>query len=151
MLIPMKLLITSLYAETQNECLSLPKAFFDIISFNALIAAMLFSEQDGLPEESEFELGGQKAWLRDGVGRLEDGTIACSAANLWDCMVNVIRWGIPEEDAIRAATWNPACAISAQEEVGSIREGKIADFIICQPDYSGKRVFLAGQELGANG
>ena len=105
----------------------------------------------GLPEGSEFELGGQKAWLRDGVGRLEDGTIACSAANLWDCMVNVIRWGIPEEDAIRAATWNPACAISAQEEVGSIREGKIADFIICQPDYSGKRVFLAGQELGANG
>ena len=101
----------------------------------------------GLPEGSKFTLGGQNAWLRDGVGRLADGTIACSAANLWDCMVNVIRWGIREEDAIRAASWNPACAISAQEEVGSIQEGKTADFIVCNSDYTQKRVFLAGTEI----
>ena len=101
----------------------------------------------GLPEGSEFTLGGQKAWLRDGVGRLEDGTIACSAANLWDCLTNVLSWGIREEDALRAATWNPACAIGAQEEVGSIAEGKVADFIICNKDYTQKRVFLAGKEL----
>ena len=101
----------------------------------------------GLPEGSKFTLGGQDAWLRDGVGRLADGTIACSAANLWDCMVNVIRWGIREEDAIRAASWNPACAISAQEEVGSIQEGKAADFIVCNSDYTQKRVFLAGTEI----
>ena len=36
----------------------------------------------GLSEGSKFELGGQDAWLRDGVARLADGTIACSAANL---------------------------------------------------------------------
>lgn len=101
----------------------------------------------GLPEGSQFTLGGQDAWLRDGVGRLGDGTIACSAANLWGCLLNVLSWGIREEDAIRAATWNPACAISAQKDVGSIEEGKIADFIICSPDYARKRVFLAGTEL----
>lgn len=101
----------------------------------------------GLPEGSQFTLGGQDAWLRDGVGRLGDGTIACSAANLWGCLTNVLRWGIREEDAIRAATWNPACAISAQKEVGSIEEGKTADFIVCSPDYTRKRVFLAGAEL----
>lgn len=101
----------------------------------------------GLPEGSKFEIGGQDAWLRGGVGRLADGTISCSAANLWDCMCNVIRWGIPEEDAIRAASWNPACAISAEKEVGSIAEGKAADFIICPADYSAKRVFLAGTEI----
>ena len=101
----------------------------------------------GLPEGSKFTLGGQDAWLKGGVGRLEDGTIACSAANLWGCLTNVLRWGIKEEDAVRAATWNPACAISAQKEVGSIAEGKVADFIVCNSDYSEKRVFLAGKEL----
>ena len=101
----------------------------------------------GLPEGSKFTLGGQDAWLKGGVGRLEDGTIACSAANLWGCLANVLAWGIKEEDAVRAATWNPACAISAQKEVGSIAEGKVADFIVCNSDYSEKRVFLAGKEL----
>lgn len=100
----------------------------------------------GLPEGSQFTLGGQDAWLKDGVGRLADGTIACSAANLWGCLKNVLSWGIREEDAIRAATWNPACAIGAEKEVGSIAEGKVADFILCNLDYTEKRVFLAGKE-----
>ncbi len=101
----------------------------------------------GLPEGSKFELGGQDAWLRGGVARLADGTIACSAANLWQCLVNTISWNVPEEEAIRAATWNPAKAIGALDKVGSIEEGKYADFLICAPDYSAKRVFLGGEEL----
>ena len=101
----------------------------------------------GMIEGSEFDLGGQSAWLRDGVGKLADGTIACSAANLWKCLTNVLSWGILEEDAIRAATYNPAKAIGAETLVGSIAPGKVADFIICSPDYSEKRVFLAGKEI----
>lgn len=101
----------------------------------------------GLPDGSRFEIGGQDAWLKGGVGRLADGTISCSAANLWDCMKNVISWGIPQEDAIRAATFNPACAIGADARVGSIAPGKLADFIVCPADYSQKRVFMAGKEL----
>ena len=101
----------------------------------------------GMEEGSKFELGGQDAWLRGGVAKLADGTIACSAANLWQCLTNVISWGIMEEEAVRAATWNPACAIGAEAVVGSIEEGKRADFLICAPDYSERRVFLAGNEL----
>jgi N-acetylglucosamine-6-phosphate deacetylase len=101
----------------------------------------------GMPDGSKFELGGQDAWLVDGVARLGDGTIACSATNLYDCMVNAITFGIPEEDAIRAASYNPACAIAADAVVGSIQEGKRADFIVCNANYSGKRVFLAGKEI----
>ena len=101
----------------------------------------------GLPDGSKFQLGGQDAWLRDGVARLADGTIACSAANLWQCLQNVISWNIPQEDAIRAATYNPACAIGAQDKIGSIDTGKLADFIICSPDYREKRVFLGGVEV----
>ena len=101
----------------------------------------------GMPEGSKFPLGGQDARREDGIARLADGTIACSATNLYDCMVNAIHFGIREEDAIRAATYNPACAISADKQVGSMAVGKVADFLVCSPDYSQKRVFLAGKEL----
>ena len=102
---------------------------------------------EGLPEGSKFELGGQDAWLRNGVAKLADGTIACSATNLFDCMRNAISFGVKEEDAVRAASYNPACAIGAEREVGSIETGKVADFVVCSADYTSKRVFLAGAEL----
>ena len=102
---------------------------------------------EGLEDGSKFELGGQDAWLRNGVAKLADGTIACSATNLFDCMKNAISFGVKEEDAVRAASYNPACAIAADKEVGSIETGKVADFVVCNADYTGKRVFLAGVEL----
>ena len=102
----------------------------------------------GKDEGYQFDLGGQMAEIRGGVAKLVGtDTIACSASDLWKCLVNTISWGVPEEEAIRAATWNPACAISAQEEIGSIEEGKYADFLVCAGDYSSKRVFLGGREL----
>ena len=101
----------------------------------------------GLADGSEFELGGQQAKLIDGVARLADGTIACSATNLFDCMVKAMEFGVAQEDAIRAATYNPARAIGAQELVGSIAPGKVADFLVCTSDYRLKQVFMAGKEL----
>ena len=101
----------------------------------------------GLPDGSMFDLGGQDAWLRDGIARLADGTIACSAINLYDGLVKALSFGIAEEDAVRAATYNPACAIGADDVVGSIETGKIADFLVCSADYAQCRVFMAGEEL----
>ena len=102
----------------------------------------------GMPEGSQFELGGQMAELKGGVARLvADGTIACSASNLWACLRNVLRWGIPEEEALRAASFNPAKALGLQEQIGSIAEGKLADFIITSGDYTEKRVFIGGKEI----
>ena len=102
----------------------------------------------GQPEGYQFDLGGQMAEIRGGVAKLVGSeTIACSASNLWACLQNVLAWGIPEEEAVRAASYNPACAIGADKIVGSIETGKIADFLICSADYAHRRVFLAGNEL----
>ena len=62
-------------------------------------------------------------------------------------MVNAIRFGVAEEDAVRAASYNPACAIGAENIVGSIESGKRADFLVCDGEYNTRRVFLAGKEL----
>jgi len=99
----------------------------------------------GQPEGTDFELGGQRAKVIGGVARLADGTIACSATNLWQCMVNAISFGISEEAAVRACTINPACTLGVQGEVGSIAPGKVADFVVCSPDYAKKRVYMAGK------
>ena len=56
-------------------------------------------------------------------------------------------FGVPEEDAVRAATYNPACALGVQDQIGSIQPEKFADFLICSPDYTQKRVFINGKEL----
>ena len=102
----------------------------------------------GQQEGYQFDLGGQMAELRGGVAKLVGSeTIACSAANLWQCLGNVISWGVAEEEAVRAATYNPARAIGADQVVGSIEQGKRADFIVCSSDYTQKRVFLAGKEI----
>ena len=100
----------------------------------------------GMPD-GEYELGGQQVFVKDGLARLANGTIAGSASNLYDGMKNALSFGIPEEDVIRACTYNPACALWAQDKVGAIAEGLYADFLICSADYSQKRVFLGGKEL----
>ena len=102
----------------------------------------------GQPEGTQFELGGQMAELKGGVARLvADGTIACSASNMWACLTNVLSWGIPEEEAVRAASYNPAKALGAADKIGSIETGKLADFIITNADYSERKVFISGKEI----
>ena len=81
------------------------------------------------------------------IAKLADGTIAGAATNLYVGMRNAMAFGIPEADAVRAATYNPACAIGADQKVGSIENSKLADFLVCSADYAQKRVFLGGKEL----
>ena len=102
----------------------------------------------GQPEGTQFDIGGQMGELRGGVARLvADGTICCSASNMWTCLTNCISWNIPEEEAVRAATYNAAKAIGALDKVGSIETGKYADFIVCAPDYSAKTVYIGGEAI----
>lgn len=100
----------------------------------------------GMPD-GELELGGQKAYLSGGVARLADGTIAGSATNVYECMLRAISFGIPKEDAIRAATWNPARQLGCLGEVGSIENGKQADFIVCDANLNREAIYLAGKKL----
>ena len=121
------------------------------MAFRMFGAERMVLVSDGLrclgQPDGQYELGGQDVFLKDGVARLADGVLAGSATDLFRCMRKAIGFGIPEADAVRAATWNPACAAGVQEKAGSIATGKPADFLICRPDYTGVRVFMDGKEL----
>ena len=98
-------------------------------------------------EDGIYELGGQKVYVVNGKATLEDGTIAGSTTTVYKAFKNVIRYGIPVEQAILSATLIPAMAVRAEKEIGSIAPGKRADFIIMDQDYNIEKVFKDGEIL----
>ena len=100
----------------------------------------------GMPD-GVYELGGQKVFLKDGQARLADGTLAGAARNLYEDMVNAIRFGIPVIDAVMAATLTPAREVGMDHEAGSLAAGKRADFLVCDEAWNLKQVYLDGRRI----
>ncbi len=105
----------------------------------------------GMPA-GEYMLGGQRIVLDGTIARLADApdTIAGSANNLFGIFRIALTIGIPLEAAVRMASYNPARVIGAEGEIGSVQNGKRADFLVLNGDFSLRSVFLAGQELTEN-
>ena len=91
-------------------------------------------------ENGTYELGGQEVTVKDRKAVLKDGTLAGSATNLYGCMCKAVEFGIPLEQAIMAATANPARSIGIFDRVGSIRIGKQADLLLVGENLELKRV-----------
>ena len=100
----------------------------------------------GMPD-GEYELGGQQVFLRGGVAKLADGTIAGAASNLYQDLQNAIAFGIAEDEAIRAATENPARQIGKDKELGAIAPGYRADFLVCDQDLTLREVYIDGVKV----
>lgn len=81
-------------------------------------------------ENGTYELGGQEVTMKDRKATLANGTIAGSATNLMECVRTVIGMGVPEDEAIFAATRNPAKSIGIYDVAGSLTPGKQADIVL---------------------
>ena len=92
-----------------------------------------------------YVLGGQEVFVRDGKALLADGTIAASTTNLFEEFRNLLSWGIPFENALRACTINPARVAGKADRVGSIEAGKYADLLVLDEDLNIKHVFIRGK------
>lgn len=98
----------------------------------------------GCPD-GDYDLGGQPVYVRDGKALLADGTIAASTSNVYKELKNVISFGIPEKQAVKSATINPAKAIRVDDKTGSIEEGKLADILVVDKEYNIKLVIVKGE------
>jgi imidazolonepropionase-like amidohydrolase len=63
-----------------------------------------------------------------------------------------VAYGLPEEEAVKAITLNPAKIFGLDDRIGSLEPGKAADIVICtkpiiQASSRVKRVFIAGREI----
>lgn len=111
-----------------------------VVISDAMMAAGL---SDGV-----YSLGGQTVYKKDGAARLADGTLAGSVSNLLSELQHLLAIGIPEMQAIRACTINPARAIGADRKTGSLAPGKAADLLVLSGDLQQLRaVFVRGRRI----
>ena len=95
-------------------------------------------------KDGVYDLGGQPVYVKEGKALLEDGTIAASTSNLHKELKNVLSYGISEKQAVKALTINPAKAIRADKETGSLEVGKLADILVLDGDMNVKLVVAKG-------
>lgn len=120
------------------------RAAFRLFGPERMILISDSSRAAGLPD-GEYELGGQKVYKHDGAVYLtppgaEPATLASSSTDLFTCMLRAMDMGIKPEDAIRAATYNPAKAIGIDKDYGTIEVGKRANLLLLDEKYRLVRV-----------
>ncbi|MBQ8586401.1 MAG: N-acetylglucosamine-6-phosphate deacetylase, partial [Butyricicoccus sp.] len=96
----------------------------------------------GIPD-GRYTLGGQPIVVQNGRATLENGTLAGSTISVLDGLQNAVRFGVPLEDAVYAATAAPADA--AKLDCGRIAVGKAADLTVLNPDLSLRAVYIDGK------
>lgn len=83
------------------------------------------------------ELGGQVVIVKNGEARLENGTLAGSVLKMNNAVKNVMKFlNLPLEEVVKLASQNPAKNLGVFDQMGSIKEGKRADFVILDKDLN---------------
>lgn len=101
----------------------------------------------GMPD-GEYTLGGQPVTVKGGKATLTGtDTIAGSSIHLMDGVQRSVKFGIPLEKAVTAATIAPAKVIKMDDQIGSIAAGKCADFVIMDKDLNVKEVYIEGRKI----
>lgn len=100
----------------------------------------------GMPN-GEYSLGGQKVFMTDGKATLEDGTIAGSATDLAECVRRAVKFGVPVESALKAATVTPAKSLGVEKTVGTLAVGSSADVQILDEDLKPLHIWAQGVKI----
>lgn len=99
----------------------------------------------GMPD-GEYCLGGQKVLKKGEFATLEDGTLAGSVSNLYECMKKAaLEMQIPLEHAILACTKTPAKSLGVDDKCGILEEGRKADILILDKNLEIKYVIKNGK------
>lgn len=95
--------------------------------------------------DGDYQLGGQTVHVSGGKARLPDGTIAASTSNIYEEFRNLLAYGIPFKTAVKATSLNPARAIRAEQDTGSIAVGKFADLVALDGEQRIRLVMIKGR------
>ena len=95
-------------------------------------------------KDGEYNLGGQKVFVKGDRAELKDGTLAGSTTSVAEGMRRAVRFGVPMEVALQAVTLNPAKAAGLDHLLGSLKPGKRADVVILDSSLQIKAILLEG-------
>ncbi len=125
---------------------SMIRAICDLFPADRICLISDSMEATGLAD-GQYALGGQSVTVNGNQATLTDGTIAGSVTNLMDCMKTAIDFGMTRADAIRSASLIPARSLHLDHEIGSIKEGKRADFVAVDEDFNINYVCVGGEGI----
>lgn len=87
--------------------------------------------------DGAFSFGGMEITVSQGVARAKNNVLAGSTLLLINGVKNLMSFtGIPLEEAVLAATANPAAAVGLERITGSIEHGKRADLVVVDKDLN---------------
>lgn len=123
---------------------SVVRAVFQLFGPKRVILISDTMRAAGMPD-GDYTLGGQPVQVKGKYATLDDGTLAGSVTDLMSCMKTAVSFGIPLEDAVRAAAVNPAKSIGIYSRVGSIETGKLANLAVLDQNLELKAVVFRGE------
>jgi N-acetylglucosamine-6-phosphate deacetylase len=86
--------------------------------------------------DGDYDLGGQTVHVKEGIARLEGGTLAGSTLSMIDAVRNSMKFiNIPLEEAVYMASTVPAINLGVFDRKGSIEVGKDADLVVLDANH----------------
>jgi N-acetylglucosamine-6-phosphate deacetylase len=99
----------------------------------------------GMPD-GIYDLGGQKAVVKNGYAKLDSGVVAGSTLLYNQGLRNTFEiTGLPLKELIKSTSWNQARSLGIKN-LGKIAAGYIADMLLLNDDFSLDKIFVNGQE-----
>ena len=92
-----------------------------------------------------YHIAGKDRYVVNGECRLADGTIAGSCKTLYDGAKNLFLMGVDICSIAKMTSKNPARAVGAENEFGSIEVGKHADIVLLDENFNIKSVYMDGE------
>ena len=120
------------------------RATFRMLGKDRLILISDSIRSTGLGDGA-YDLGGQSVTVREGRATLIGGVLAGSCADLMDCMLRAVSFGVPLADAVTAAAVNPAKALGIDDRFGTLDSGKAANLAVLNEDLTLKVVVFRGK------
>ncbi len=101
--------------------------------------------------DGEYQLGEMKVIVSNSIPRLDNGSLAGSTLKLLNGVKNMIDIvGIDPLEAFHMASLIPARALNMENDYGSIKAGKKADFVAIDDNYNVVMTFVDGRIVFSN-
>lgn len=123
---------------------SIIRMAFSLLGKDRVIVVSDSMRAAGMPD-GEYFLGGKKVLVYDKRTSYANGRLAGSTTSLIDEVKNLLRYGIPFDQVIRAVSINPASRLSINTFTGSIERGKKADLTVVDKDMNVVMTMVKGK------
>lgn len=99
----------------------------------------------GMPD-GEYEGGGQRIVVKDGIARIPEGNLAGSTLAMNNAVRNMTTWaGVDILKVLQMCTVNPAVLLGVYDVMGSLELGKYGDLVIMDKEYNVRFTIVGGE------